>query len=290
MTGRTENRLGFVLMSLTALVFALQDGISRHLAAEYNVIMIVMVRYWFFAAFALYLAQKNGGLRVVMRSARPALQWVRGILLAAEICVTVAAFTILGLTETHAIFVCYPLMIVALSGPFLGEHIGWMRWTAVGAGFLGVLIIIQPGSGVFSVWSIVPLVGAAMFAVYGVLTRYVSREDSATTSFVYIGLAGAAFMTTVGVFFWEPVLGSDLAWLLLLCVMGIFGHWLLIKTYEVAEASVVQPFAYLQMPFAAAVGFFAFSETLRINVTIGVCVIIGAGIFAYWREQISSND
>ena len=88
-----------------------------------------------------------------------------------------------------------------------------------------------------------------------------------------------------GVFFLEPIALADLGWLLLLCVMGIIGHFLLIKTYEVAEASAVQPFAYLQMPFAAAVGMAAFGETLRTNVAIGAAIIIGAGIFVIWRER-----
>jgi drug/metabolite transporter (DMT)-like permease len=286
----SNNRLGFLLMTITSLLFALQDGISRHLAAEYNVYMIVMVRMWFFAAFALFLAHRNGGILVVARSKKPWLQWARGTLLVLEICVTVAAFTLLGLTETHAIFVCYPLIIVALSGPLLGEKIGLVRWSAVLVGFIGVLIILQPGSGVFSPLAIIPLVGAAMFALYGVMTRYVGRYDSSTTSFFYIGTVGCAVMTAIGVFHWESVAGANLAWLLLLCAMGILGHWMLIKTYEVAEASAVQPFAYLQMPFAVTVGMLAFSETLRMNVAIGAAVIIGAGMFALWRERQRANE
>lgn len=281
----TNNRLGFVLMTLTSLIFALQDGISRHLAAEYNVYMVVMVRFWFFAAFALIWAHRNGGVRKVAQSKKPWLQWARGALLALEICVTVVAFTLLGLTESHAIFVCYPLLIVALSGPFLGEKIGWFRWSAVGVGFLGVLIILQPGAGVFSPLAIIPLVGAFMFALYGIMTRYAGQYDSSITSFFYNGTVGALVMTAIGVFHWEPILGTDLAWLLLLCGTGILGHWMLIKTYEIAEASAVQPFAYLQMPFAVAVGMMAFGETLRANVAIGAAIIIGAGVFALLRER-----
>ncbi|SHH41110.1 DMT family transporter [Cognatishimia maritima] len=282
---RADNRLGFLLMTLTSLLFALQDGLSRYLAAEYNVFMIVMIRFWFFAAFALWLARRNGGLQMAIRSRHPWLQIGRGVIIALEICVTVAAFTILGLTETHAIFVCYPLIIIALSGPLLKETIGWRRWAAVLVGFIGVLIIIQPGTGVFSPWAIVPVIGASMFALYGVMTRFVSAEDSATTSFFYTGCVGAVVMTIIGAFNWQPLASQDLSWLLLLCLMGILGHWMLIKTYEVAEASAVQPFAYLQMPFAAMVGFFAFHEEVRVNVIAGAALIICAGLFALWRER-----
>lgn len=280
-----NNKLGFLLMSVTSLIFALQDGISRHLADEYNVFMIVMIRYWFFAAFAIYLAHRNGGIRKASQTKHPKTQIARGILLALEICVTVAAFTLLGLTESHAIFVCFPLIIVALSGPFLGEKIGWLRWTAVLVGFVGVMIIIQPGSGVFSPLAIVPLVGATMFAIYGVMTRFVAQNDSSITSFFYTGVVGAIVMTGVGVFFLEPIGNADLGWLLLLCLMAILGHWLLIKTYEIAEASAVQPFAYLQMPFAVMVGMLVFGEVLRANVAVGAAIIIAAGIFVFWRER-----
>ena len=119
-----SNRLGILLMCLTTFVFAMQDGISRFLADEYNVYLVVMIRYWFFAAFVLFLAQRQGGVRKVARTKFPVVQIFRGVLLAAEIIVTVLAFTLLGLTETHAIFVSYPLMIAALSGPVLGEKVG----------------------------------------------------------------------------------------------------------------------------------------------------------------------
>lgn len=284
-----SNRLGILLMCLTTFVFAMQDGISRFLADEYNVYLVVMIRYWFFAAFVLFLAQRQGGVRKMARTKFPVVQIFRGVLLAAEIIVTVLAFTLLGLTETHAIFVSYPLMIAALSGPVLGEKVGWRRWAAIGAGLVGVLIILNPGAGVFSPLAAVPLLGAAMFAVYGLATRYVARGDDAMSSFFYTGVVGCVVMTAVGVFHWEPITGVNLAWMLVLCCSGVLGHWLLIKTYELAEASAVQPFAYLQLPFAAALGMMAFGETLRVNVAIGAAIVVGAGLFTLWRERLRAG-
>ena len=284
-----SNRLGILLMCLTTFVFAMQDGISRFLADEYNVYLVVMIRYWFFAAFVLFLAQRQGDVRKMARTKFPVVQIFRGVLLAAEIIVTVLAFTLLGLTETHAIFVSYPLMIAALSGPVLGEKVGWRRWAAIGAGLVGVLIILNPGAGVFSPLAAVPLLGAAMFAVYGLATRYVARGDDAMSSFFYTGVVGCVVMTAVGVFHWEPITGVNLIWMLVLCCSGVLGHWLLIKTYELAEASAVQPFAYLQLPFAAALGMMAFGETLRVNVAIGAAIVVGAGLFTLWRERLRAG-
>lgn len=278
--------LGIGLMIATSFVFAAQDGISRHLAAEYNVFMVVMIRYWFFAAFVVSISMRHkGGLARVARTEQPGLQITRGLLLAAEICVMVTAFTILGLIESHAIFTAYPLLVAALSGPILGEKVGWRRWAAIFFGFLGVLVILQPGVGVFDPAAIIPFCAALMFALYGLLTRYAARRDAAATSFFWTGTTGAVAMTFVGVWFWEPMIPSDWIWMGCLCLTGALGHWLLIKCYEVAEASAVQPFAYLQLVFAASIGLTVFAEEVRVNVMIGAVMIVAAGLFTFWRER-----
>jgi drug/metabolite transporter (DMT)-like permease len=282
----TNNRLGIWLMVATTFVFAMQDGLSQHLASEYNVLMVVMIRYWFFAAFVMFVASRRaGGLRAAAATTQPLLQGFRGLLLAAEICVMVLGFTYLGLVESHAIFACYPLLIAALSGPILGEQVGWRRWAAISVGFIGILIILQPGFGVFSPLAIIPAVSALMFALYGLLTRYAARKDSAATSFFWTGTVGAVFMTLIGIWFWEPMTPTDWAMMALLCVTGATGHYLLIKCYDVAEASAVQPFAYLQLPFAASLGIMVFGEAIRPNVVFGASLIVGAGLFTLWRQR-----
>jgi drug/metabolite transporter (DMT)-like permease len=230
-------------------------------------------------------SRRAGGLRAAAATTQPWLQGFRGLLLAAEICVMVAGFTYLGLVESHAIFACYPLLIAALSGPILGEQVGWRRWTAIGVGFIGILIILQPGFGVFSPLAIIPAVSALMFALYGLLTRYAARKDSAATSFFWTGTVGAVFMTLIGIWFWEPMTASDWSMMALLCVTGATGHYLLIKCYDVAEASAVQPFAYLQLPFAASLGIMVFGEAIRPNVVFGASLIVGAGLFTLWRQR-----
>ena len=281
-----NTRLGIMLMIATTFVFAMQDGISRHLAGEYNVFMVIMIRYWFFAAFVMSVAaRKAGGLRAAAKTSQPVLQAFRAVLLVTEICVMVLAFTILGLIESHAVFTCYPLLVAALSGPVLGEKVGWRRWTAIGVGFVGVLIILQPGFGVFRIEAIVPLIAALLFALYGLLTRYAARKDSTATSFFWTGTVGSIAMTSIGIWFWEPMTGPDWGWMGLLYITGALGHWLLIRCYEVAEASAVQPFAYLQLVFVSVLGIVVFSETIRTNVAIGAAMIVAAGLFTLWRER-----
>jgi drug/metabolite transporter (DMT)-like permease len=284
---RNDVRLGIVLMIATSLVFAAQDGLSRHLAGEYNVFMVVMIRYWFFAAFVIAIARRqSGSVRAAARTSQPGLQVLRGLLLATEICVMVAAFTLIGLVQAHAVFACYPLLVAAFSGPVLGEPVGWRRWAAIGVGFVGVLVILQPGVTVFQPAALVPLTSAALFALYGLMTRYAARADSAATSFFWTGTVGAVAMTAVGLWFWVPMSAPDWALMAFLCVMGATGHWLLIKCYEVAEASAVQPFAYFQLVFAVGVGVWVFGETLEPHVVLGASIVVAAGLFTLWREAV----
>ncbi|MCA0996856.1 DMT family transporter [Alloyangia pacifica] len=281
-----NTRLGIWLMVLTTFIFSVQDVLSRHLSEATNVYMVTMVRYWFFALFVLTLAARHkGGLRAAAKSGQPLLQAFRGVLLVLEICVMVSAFVYLGLVESHAVFACYPLLIAALSGPVLGEKVGWRRWSAIGIGFLGILIILQPSGGVFSPLAAIPLLAALMFALYGLLTRRVARTDSAATSFFWTGTVGVATATLIGMWFWEPMSAPDWAMMAALCVTGAAGHFTLIKCYEVAEASAVQPFAYLQLVFASAFGMLVFGETLRPNVALGAAIITCAGIFTLIRAR-----
>ena len=287
----TDTRRGIWLMILTMLIFAMQDGISRHLAGEYNVIMVVMIRYWFFAAFVLTVsARRAGSIANAARTKQPVLQVFRGFLLAAEVCVMVLAFTLLGLIESLAIFASYPLIVAALSGPILGEKVGPRRWIAIGIGFVGVLIMLQPGVKVFTPAAFVALTSASLFALYSLLTRYAARQDKTATSFFWTGVAGAVGMTVAGVWFWEPMTARDWGWMAVLCVTGATGHYLLIRVYELAEASAVQPFAYFQLAFASVIGVLVFGETIELNIAIGVGLVIAAGLFTLWRSRVSDAD
>jgi len=285
MTKQNE-RLGILLMIITTIVFASQDGLSKYLATEYNVYMVVMIRYWFFAAFVISMSsRRTGGIKRVAKTKSPILQIFRSVILVAEMCITILAFTLLGLAETHAIFASYPLIIAMLSGPILGEYVGWRRWLAISVGFIGILIILNPGNGIFSPYALVPLAGAILFALYGLLTRYVGQYDNSSTSFFWTGVVGSIAMTVVGLNFWDPVSKSDWSIMLLLSASGVVGHYLLIKCYEVTEASAVQPFAYLQLIWASMIGIIIFGEQITTNVLIGACIIVGAGLFTLWRER-----
>lgn len=283
---QNNTRTGIILMIAAVFVFAVQDGVSRLLADAYNVWMIVMIRYWFFALFVVAVAARSaGGIRAAAATSQPLLQTFRGVLLVLEVVVTIYAFVLLGLIPTHALFASYPLMIAALSGPVLGEKVGPRRWAAIGAGFIGILIILRPGLAVFTPEALIALLAALMFAVYGLTTRYAARRDSAATSFFWTGTTGAVAISLVGIWFWEPMAPQDWIWMGMLCITGALGHFLLIKCYEQAEASAVQPFAYFQLVFVSIIAVSFFGETTDLPTVIGAVIVVGAGLFTAFRER-----
>ena len=288
----TEQRLraGLWLMILTTVIFSAQDGITKHLTGTYPVAMVVMLRFWFFGAAAcLITSRRAGGFRAAIATSHPWLQGFRGVLVVVQICLSGYAFAVLGLIQTHAVMVAGPLIIAALSGPILGEHVGWRRWAAIGVGGVGVLIILRPDTTVFTLLSLLPLGAAGLWAVYVLTTRYVSRQDSAATSFLWTGVAGALAITGPGLWVWAPMTQADSLWMLALCCTSVTGHYLLIRAYDLAEASALQPLTYLQLVFISALGVWQFGEVLRANVIIGAAVVVAAGLFTLWRQQVRAR-
>lgn len=277
---------GIWLMVAAVFCFALQDGFSRHLAGSYNTLMVVMVRYWAFAAFVVVLAlRRPEGFRAAIRTKRPVVHAVRGTLLVAEVCLIVYGYTLIGLIESHAVFAVCPLLIAALSGPILGEKIGWQRWVAIGAGLVGVLVVLRPTSGVFSWPALLPFAAALMFATYSILTRLSARDEAVFPSFFWSAIIGAGFMTLLGLPNWQAVQGADLGFLAMYCALSILSHWLLTICYENAEANVVQPYAYLQIVFVTIIGITVYGERLAPAVALGTLIVVGAGLFALTQER-----
>jgi drug/metabolite transporter (DMT)-like permease len=282
--------LGIGLMVVTTFMFSTMDGVSRYLAENNNVFTIVTTRYWFVAIImAISCLLVKDSFKKLLYTKQPFTQFSRGLILSLNNCLVVYTFTLLGLVETHAIIACYPLIVAGLSVPFLGEKFGWRRWTAIFVGFLGVIIILRPTTNVISEGAIYALIGAIMFAVYLILTRYVSRLDTAITSFFWTGIGGSVTMTIISFFIWEDILREDLLWLLIMCLLSASSHFMMVKTLQVAEASVIQPFSYLQLVFGSIIGVTIFSESIDLMIVFGAIIVIGAGLFTAWREYVKKQ-
>ena len=281
---------GIFALILATLLFASQDAITKHLISTISVVQLMFVRYFFFALFALVYASRKLPLRHVFRSYWPKLQILRGLLIAGEMALFAYCLKFLGIAEMHTIFACFPLIITVLSVPLLGEQVGWRRWLAVSVGFVGTLIIIQPGSGVFSPYAMIALGCALMFAIYNIITRKVSRQDSLETSLIYFGLVGFLVSLLAVPFFWQAMSNTEVLWLLIISIISIFSHLLLIKSLELAPAVILQPFNYFILVWAMIIGYSFYGEVLEATTLIGASLVIGSGVYIARREYLVARS
>ena len=193
--GENNTLRGVAFMVAATIIFAAQDGFSKALADNHSAVFVTMWRYWAFGTVCLFMLWRTG-FRAGLASGQPRLQIARGVILALEICVAIAAFALLGLAASHAIFAFMPLLVVALSGPVLGEKVGWRRWTAVGVGLIGMMLIIRPGTR-----ALTPELGIAIVAftvacgvVSSVFDRPVSRFEVVVEDEIFLVTAFSIFI------------------------------------------------------------------------------------------------
>jgi drug/metabolite transporter (DMT)-like permease len=178
-----------------------------------------------------------------------------------------------------------PLLVTALSVPLLGERVGIRRWSAIGVAFAGMLIILRPGLATVHPMALVALLCASMFALYQILTRIVSRDDSPMTTLFYTALVGVIGLTIIGPFYWTWPDPAGWALFGLVALLGSSGHFLLIKALQLAPASVLQPYSYTMLIWATIVGFLVFGNLPDLATVVGAAIIAASGIYTFARER-----
>lgn len=283
--GLSSRSCGLLFALLSVTVFAIQDGVSKHIGALYPVNFVIMLRFWIFAMFVVMIAGRSkGGVSSAVRTRRPVLQIGRGLLLANQFVVSTYAFAHVGLAQTHAIFASTPLLVACLSVPILGEAVGWRRWGAIGIGFFGVLLIINPVDMKIDASVALPALCAINFALYSTLTRLVAGSDTPATSFFYAGMTGAVVMSIIGPFYWTTIAFADWPWMIALCLSGIAAHYFLIRAYDLLDAVVVQPMSYLQTVLVCIIGVVVYNETMTEVMVIGSTIVVLAGLLTIWGK------
>jgi len=276
-TSNSNNLRGIVLLVIATVVFAAQDATTKGLTDLLPVAQIVCV-------LALFIVRLRMPIRQAFKSELPGKQIIRCLMMCAEISIFTFALRYIGVAEIHAIFSVFPLFIVALSVPVLGESVGWRRWSAVAIGFIGTLIILRPGTGVFNPYALLVLVCAVVYALYNLMTRLVSRRDRFETSLLYFGFVGLAASSVPAYLTWQVPTGKA-AWLLLLvCLCSMVSHFLLIKSLELAEANVLQPFNYLILVWAMLMGWGFYGEVLDVYALSGAALVVASGLYVGFRE------
>jgi len=287
----SANTKGILFIIAAVSCLSLMDGFTRYLTDYYNVIAINMFRYFFLFLFVISINSiGDKSVVYVSKSKFKLIQIFRGTILAIEMCFAHYLFLKIGLIETHAIFASCPLMVAALSVLFLKEKVGWRRWSAILVGFIGILIMLRPGTKVFDPLSLIALACALAFAVYQILTRYVSSEDSPDTSLFYTGITGFFILGLIGPFFYTAIQNTHWLFLLAICMLGAGGHFFMINAFKHSEASILQPFTYLQLVFVSIIGVLIFKEKLETEIILGSVIVIVAGLFTFWREYIKNQN
>ena len=275
----TSSKRGIITLIIATFFLALMDGVSRYMAELYDVLNINMFRFWIIGSFVILVSLRGRGVLVsILKTKQPLAQIFRGLLFIASLLMAIYSYTKVGLIVTHALLAVFPLLTVLLSGVFLKEKITRIKLIAVGVGFLGVIIIINPINLQLSLVSVLPLISAVTFAIYAVLTRKVASTDNTETSFFWVSLVSAIAITIPSPLFYKPIQFSDIYFLLLLCMFSLVGHFMLTNAYRHAEASVLQPFSYFHLFFASLVGIIFFQDPLTISTIVGGSLIVFGGI------------
>ncbi len=286
----SQHTLRGVLMIMTAVaMFTLLDTIAKYLARFYPVPGIVWARYAFHLLLVvLFLAPRLRGRLV--RTRRPGLQIVRGVVLAASSMFFFSALKFMPMAEASSITFIAPVLVTLGAAVLLKEKVESARWAAVCAGFIGVLIIIRPGSGVFSPVALLPLGTAACFAAYQVLTRKLAGVESPYTTLFYSGLVGTVMLAVVLPFAWvAPATPTHAALLVLMGLIGGGSHLILIRAYEHAPASRLAPFSYTQLGWVLVAGYVVFGDFPDGWSLAGIAVIAASAIYIATHQRFSAR-
>ncbi|MDQ0313905.1 DMT family transporter [Amorphus orientalis] len=280
----SANLQGIFLMTVTGAMFACLDTTAKFLGQYLPPIEVAWVRFVTHVIFVAILLRLWHN-PVVIKTRRPMLQILRGVFMFSTTTLNFAALQYLQLAEAVSIMFAAPLLVTALAGPLLGEHVGPRRWTAVVIGFCGVLVITQPGFEKLHIGVILSLLSMVALAGYTLMTRYLGATETTQGLIFYSGAVGAVGLAPLAL----PQLQWPEGWLVPLLLatgaFGGFGHFLLIKAHKIATASTLAPFIYTQMLWMILFGYLVFGDVPGPATLIGASIVVGSGLYLLHREH-----
>jgi drug/metabolite transporter (DMT)-like permease len=280
---------GILLLMLAVSMFPFMDSIAKYLARFYPVPGIVWARYAFHALFMVVIFGPRMRWRLI-KSRRPGLQILRGMMLATSSLFFFSALKFMPLAETSSITQIGPILVTIGAAILLGEHVGMARWIAVTAGFAGVLIIIRPGTAIFSPYALLPLGTAACMAVYALVTRQLAGSENPIATLFYTAIVGTAALSLALPFGWSaPLSATHVAMMAAMGLIGGVSHLVLIKAYECAPASRLAPFSYTQMIWTLVLGYVIFGDFPDAWSLAGIAVIVGSAIYIATHQHFSAR-
>jgi drug/metabolite transporter (DMT)-like permease len=277
--------LGIGLVVASTVFLSAGDVTAKYLAASLPVLQIAWMRFLGFLVILLPVVVASGPRRL-LRSRRPGLQILRGLGLLGSTLFFFSALPYLAVPELTAIFFIAPVLVTALSAPLLGERVGVQRWAATLAGFVGVLIVIRPGTAAFQPAAVLPIIGALCWASALMVTRRLSGIDPPLTTLAFSSLLGFALLSAVVPLVWVPPSWPQLVIGALIGIASTTGHWLVVLAYRHGDASVLSPYAYTQLIWASAFTWLVFGSLPELWTYVGAAVIIASGLFTAYRERL----
>lgn len=280
--------LGIALILCGYFAFTVIDSCAKWLSQRSGlpITEVVFIRYAGQLLLVTALFAPSRG-RALVATRRPGLEVLRGMALLGSTLANFTAILFLPLTVTASISFTMPLILCALSIPLLGETVGWRRWLAIVIGFVGVLIIVRPGTAAFNPAVALSLAAATFSALYSLLTRKLAGVDSVTTQQFYSGLVASLCLTPI-VPFGGWVWPSDIAgWSCFIAIgaTALVGHQVLTTAHRFAPASVLAPFGYFQIIFMTTSSWIVFGQPPDVWIFVGAPIVIASGLYIWLRER-----
>lgn len=300
----TASQLGCLCALLAVCFFTFNDTIIKFLSGGYALHQVVMIRSFIgFVIIVCVIMPLTGGTKAFRTKRLPA-HLLRGMFVVFANMLFFLGLAAMPFADAVAIFFISPLVITVFSVIFLRETVGPWRWAAIAVGFIGVLVVMRPGTGTFQLASLLPLGAAFCYAGLHMLTRKMGGTETATTMAIYIQatfvLVGLIVGLTIGDgkfdTFDDPSLSFLFrAWIwpnpadyMLFAGLGTgiaFAGFFISQAYRVAEAALVAPFEYLAMPLAVIAGILVFDEWPDTTTYLGIALILGSGLITLWRAN-----
>lgn len=281
---------GMLLAAVAFGMFSVLDVLVKLLAAGYPIPQIIFLNAFFSLLPILGYAAARGGIAANLRTRRVGLHAVRACLGVGSAFCSTFAFSRMPMADVYTLAFSAPLWITALSVPILKEKVGWRRWTAVGVGFVGILIILRPGMGLIDVAAFAALGGAFFYSMGMLISRFMRRTESSVSFATFSSLAALAVTGPMLPFVWTMPTPLHLG---MSAVGGLIGGSALVgllTAFRLAPAAVIAPFQYTQLVWGVAFGYLIFGTVPDPVMALGGAIVIGSGLFILYRETVLGRD
>lgn len=269
---------------MTVVGFSLvpgMDAIAKYLSGDYSVLQIGWARFVFHLAFVVPIVWWRH--RTDIWPKLPWLQFARGVFQMSATLLFFAALSYMPIADALALLFAYPLLVTALSPVLLKEHVRGVQWVAIAIGLAGVLFILRPGAGAFHWSGVFALAASVCFALYMITTRRVAGSSPPLVTLVYSAVVGAVALSAIAPWFWIWPRPRDWALMILIGLLAASGHFLIVKAFELAPASRIAPFGYVEIVAATTLGYVVFDDFPDAWAFVGMGIIVVAGILVSYR-------